>query len=92
MGIRSTTNALHRQIEEGRRQEGLQGHGGHRVRAEYRRIETKKEVRGHPRQQIAKYQNWKYSLGDQVDFFENTVNPKKTRGTIIQKYWTPNIR
>ena len=38
---------------------------------------------------IAKYQHWKYSAGDQVDFFENTVNPKRTRAQSWKKYLTP---
>ena len=41
---------------------------------------------------IAKYQHWKYSAGDQVDFFENTVNPKRNKGTIVEKLFNSQYK
>ena len=64
----------------------------HKIRVEYGRIETGKKLEEIQAYEIAKYQNWKYSLGDQGDFFEIMVNPKRRRGTTFKKYWTPNIR
>ena len=49
----------------------------HKVRGEYRRIETEKKLEKLKANKIAKYQYWRYCPGDQVDFFKNTVKPKR---------------
>ena len=51
---------------------------------EYSRIATERKLEDIQANRIAKYQFWKYSAEDLVDFFENTVNPKRIWGTIVQ--------
>ena len=57
----------------------------HKVRGEYRRIETGKKLENLKANKIAEYQYWRYCPGDQVDFFKNTVKPKRKWVTIVQK-------
>ena len=64
----------------------------HDVRAKYRQARTVVQLDYVQKNRTSKYENRQYKPEESVDFFENTVNPQRTCGIIVEKMRTKQCR
>ena len=57
----------------------------HETRASYRQARTLAPIDKVCKNRTSRYENKKYHPGDSVDFFENTENPQRTHGVIVEQ-------
>ena len=63
----------------------------HDVRAKYRQARTVVQLDNVQKNRTSKYENRQYKPGDSVDF-ENTLNPQRTCGVIVEQMMTKQYR